>query len=94
MLRYKDQLGRASPLASALPSFRSRDGQLRLAQQVGDTIDRGGVLVAEWPERADGALAEDHVMVRFEVTGEDRRALQFEGHGARAIGVVARMRGG
>ena len=47
MLRYKDQLGRASPLADALPSFRSRDGQLRLAQQVGDTIDRGGILVAE-----------------------------------------------
>lgn len=47
MLRYKDQLGHASPLREALPSFRSRDGQLRLAQQVGDTFDRGGVLVAE-----------------------------------------------
>ena len=47
MLRYKDQLGRASPLASALPSFRSRDGQLRLAQDAGDVMDRGGVLVAE-----------------------------------------------
>jgi ATP-dependent DNA helicase DinG len=47
MQRYKDQLGYASPLKHALPAFRSRDGQLRLAQEVGDTIDRGGVLVAE-----------------------------------------------
>ena len=47
MRRYKDQLGYASPLKHALPAFRSRDGQLRLAQEVGDTIDRGGVLVAE-----------------------------------------------
>ena len=47
MRRYKDQLGYASPLKHALPAFRSRDGQLRLAQEVGDTIDRGGLLVAE-----------------------------------------------
>ena len=47
MLRYKDQLGHASPLRDALPSFRSRDGQLRLAERVGDTLDGGGVLVAE-----------------------------------------------
>ncbi len=47
MRRYKDQLGYASPLKDALPAFRSRDGQLRLAQEVGDRIDAGGVLVAE-----------------------------------------------
>ena len=47
MRRYKDQLGYASPLKHALPAFRSRDGQLRLAQEVGDRIDAGGVLVAE-----------------------------------------------
>ena len=47
MLRYRDQLGHASPLRAVLPSFRSRDGQLRLAQDAGDVMDRGGVLVAE-----------------------------------------------
>ena len=47
MRRYEDQLGRTSPLREALPSFRSRPGQLRLADLVGETIDRGGVLVAE-----------------------------------------------
>ena len=47
MRRYEDQLGRTSPLREALPSFRSRQGQLRLADLVGETIDRGGVLVAE-----------------------------------------------
>ncbi|MGI9117790.1 MAG: ATP-dependent DNA helicase [Gaiellales bacterium] len=47
MRRYSDQLGRSSPLRDVLPAFRSRDGQLRLAQEVGDMIDRGGVLVAE-----------------------------------------------
>lgn len=47
MVRYLDALGRSSPLRTALPGFRSRDGQLRLATAVGETIDGGGVLVAE-----------------------------------------------
>ena len=47
MYRYRSQLGRSSPLKGVLPGFRSRDGQLRLAEQVGSTIDTGGVLVAE-----------------------------------------------
>ncbi len=47
MYRYRAELGRSSPLKGALPGFRSRDGQLRLADEVGRTIDEGGVLVAE-----------------------------------------------
>ena len=47
MPRYQKELGRSSPLKAVLPGFRSRDGQLRLAEQVGSTIERGGVLVAE-----------------------------------------------
>ena len=47
MPRYQKELGRSSPLKAVLPGFRSRDGQLRLAEQVGGTIERGGVLVAE-----------------------------------------------
>ncbi len=47
MSRYKNELGRSSPLKGVLPGFRARDGQLRLADQIGGTIDHGGVLVAE-----------------------------------------------
>ena len=47
MPRYQKELGRSSPLKAVLPGFRSRAGQLRLAEEVGTTIERGGVLVAE-----------------------------------------------
>ena len=47
MTRYSAELGSSSPLSGVLPGFRVRDGQLRVADQVGVTIDTGGVLVAE-----------------------------------------------
>jgi tRNA threonylcarbamoyladenosine biosynthesis protein TsaE len=59
-----------------------------------EEIAADGVLVVEWPERAEGALPEDHMLVRFEVIDEDRRALRFEGYGERASRIVAGMRDG
>ena len=58
-----------------------------------DEVAADGVLVVEWPERADGQLPEDHLSVRFEVTGEERRVLSFEAVGERATRVLAEMGG-
>jgi tRNA threonylcarbamoyladenosine biosynthesis protein TsaE len=58
-----------------------------------DEVAADGVLVVEWPERADGQLPADHLSVRFEVTGEERRVLSFEAVGERATRVLAEMGG-
>ncbi len=58
-----------------------------------DEISADGALVVEWPERAAGVLPEEHIHVRFEVTGEDGRALEFEDCGERAGRVLSQMRG-
>jgi tRNA threonylcarbamoyladenosine biosynthesis protein TsaE len=57
-----------------------------------DEISADGVLVVEWPERAGGVLPEERILVRFEVTGEDGRVLEFEGSGGRARRVLLLMR--
>lgn len=59
-----------------------------------EEIAADGVLVVEWPERAEGALPEDHILVRFEVTDEDHRAIRFEACGERASRIADGMRGG
>jgi tRNA threonylcarbamoyladenosine biosynthesis protein TsaE len=56
-----------------------------------DEVSAGGVLVVEWPERAQGLLPQDHLRVRFEVTGESRRVLVFEPCGNRAEAIVEGM---
>jgi tRNA threonylcarbamoyladenosine biosynthesis protein TsaE len=53
---------------------------------LGSTLD--GVLVVEWPERGDGALPPEHVLVRIAVIGPDERELRFEARGARPAEVV------
>lgn len=42
-----------------------------------------GALAVEWPERAPGVFREDHLLVRFTVTGERGRALTLEADSAR-----------
>ncbi len=49
-----------------------------------DEVCADGALVVEWPERAGNVLPEQHLLVRFEVTGEDTRTLSAEPRGARA----------
>jgi tRNA A37 threonylcarbamoyladenosine biosynthesis protein TsaE len=50
-----------------------------------------GVLVAEWPERAEDVFPPDHLLVRFEVTGERGRTLTLEARGARSREVLRRF---
>ena len=49
-----------------------------------DEISRDGVLVVEWPERGGISLSEQHLTLRFEVTGPETRRITTEPTGARA----------
>ena len=58
MQRYADELGRASPLRAALPSFRPRDGQLRLAgEMMRNDEERALALLAALEDGFVGARA-------------------------------------
>lgn len=52
----------------------------------GSTVD--GVLAVEWPERGNGALPPEHLLVRIAVTGPEGRELHFEPHGPRPAEIV------
>lgn len=43
-----------------------------------------GVLLVEWPERGDGLLPEEHLLVQIEHAGPDERLLTFVPYGSRA----------
>lgn len=55
-------------------------------------ITEDGVLVIEWPERGEWAVPGEALSVRFEVTGEDTRRLEFSAVGARAEVLLAAVR--
>lgn len=63
-----------------------------------EEITRDGALVVEWPERAPHVFPEDHLYVRFEVTGETSRRLRLEATGERSqrllLSVAGRSRAG
>lgn len=58
-----------------------------------DEVCADGALVVEWPERAGDVLPEQHLLLRFEVTGEDTRTITAEPHGPRSNHLLARMKG-
>ena len=49
-----------------------------------DEVSAGGILVVEWPERGEGPFPPDHLLVRFEVTGENSRTITLEPYGPRS----------
>jgi len=49
-----------------------------------DEYCRDGALVVEWPEQAAGVFADDHLLVRFAVTGERSRTLTLEANSDRS----------
>ncbi len=60
------------------------------AEELGvDEYCTDGVLVAEWPERAPHVFPPDHLLVRFEVTGERSRTLSLEANGPRSRELLA-----
>jgi len=52
----------------------------------------GGVAVVEWPERIEGALPPDGLLVSFEHAGPRRRALSFSPRGPRGEALLAGLR--
>jgi len=42
-----------------------------------------GLLVVEWPDRAAQEMPPEHLLVRFEATGDKARRINFEAHGER-----------
>jgi tRNA threonylcarbamoyladenosine biosynthesis protein TsaE len=42
-----------------------------------------GLLLVEWPDRAPQEMPPDHLLVRFETTGDKSRRISFEAHGER-----------
>lgn len=52
----------------------------------GSTED--GVLVVEWPERDEGSLPAEHLLIRLEHLGPNERRLRFEAHGRRASEIL------
>lgn len=65
------------------------DDPAQVADLALDEISADGVLVVEWPERAQDVLPEEHLLVRFEVTSEDGRVLEFKAQGARSDEIIA-----
>ena len=57
-----------------------------------DEYCAGGVLVAEWPERAPHVVPPDRLEVRFAVTGERSRRLTLEAAGERPRALLERLR--
>ena len=51
----------------------------------------GGLLVVEWPDRAMQEMPPEHLLVRFEATGQRSRRLHLEAKGDRYEAVVARL---
>lgn len=49
-----------------------------------DEITNDGALVVEWPERAGDVFSDDHLYIRFEVTGETARRLHLRATGERS----------
>lgn len=49
-----------------------------------EEISADGVLVVEWPERAEYVLPPEHLLIRFEVTSADTRTLHLAPAGSRA----------
>jgi tRNA threonylcarbamoyladenosine biosynthesis protein TsaE len=57
-----------------------------------DEISAGGVLVVEWPERAgEWVLPEEHLLVQFEVTGDEARVLRLKAQDERAHELLGAM---
>ncbi len=52
----------------------------------------GGVVVLEWPERAEGALPADTLWVQMEPTGEQSRQVRFTSNGPRSAKLLERLR--
>ncbi len=59
-----------------------------------EELSADGVLVVEWPERAEYLLPEENIKIRLEVTGEETRVLQLEAIGRRPAEILSQLKAG
>ena len=54
---------------------------------------RDGLLLIEWPDRAPAEMPPEHLLVRFDTTGDKSRRITFEAAGARYEEIVRGLAG-
>ena len=70
--------------------YRLDDSDAVLALDLpGATLD--GALVVEWPERGEGALPPEHLLIRILHVSPDERELRLEPRGRRARALVQKL---
>lgn len=57
-----------------------------------DVVDRGGVMMIEWPERVGSVLPADHLWLTLTYINEMRRSLRFVAHGERSMTLLREFR--
>ena len=71
--------------------YRLEDPE-QVAELALDELASAGVLVVEWPERAEAELPPEHLRVSLAYGAANERAIAVEAHGARYGGIVSRVR--
>jgi tRNA threonylcarbamoyladenosine biosynthesis protein TsaE len=56
-----------------------------------DELASAGVLVVEWPERAEAELPPEHLRVSLQYGSGNERAIAIEARGSRYSGIVSRV---
>lgn len=69
--------------------YRLEDPE-QVAELALDELASAGVLVVEWPERAEAELPPEHLRVSLAYGGANERAIAIEAHGARYAEITAR----
>jgi tRNA threonylcarbamoyladenosine biosynthesis protein TsaE len=77
-----EYLGGRLPLIH-LDLYRLEELPPELLPDLEEYLYGGRVVAVEWAERLAPLLPEDHLEVRFAMTGESQRTLTFTGHGPR-----------
>ena len=70
--------------------YRLEDPE-QVAELALDELASAGVLVVEWPERAEAELPPEHLRVSLAYGGAKERAIAIEAHGARYAEITARV---
>ena len=70
--------------------YRLEDPQ-QVAELALDELASRGVLVVEWPERAEGEMPEEHLRVTLAYDGAKGRVVEVAARGKRYEGVMGRL---
>ena len=58
-----------------------------------DYLNRDGICVVEWADRALDLLPEEHLLIKFEHLAANERRLRFEPRGQRYVSLVEQLKG-